>query len=169
MPEELRFLLRSAIYSVFIGIVYWFVSYEWAGSVLLVGTGVATGVLMLVGWSQLRAHGRHLGGQPWRWVLLSPASQPSGMTDETGRLPGNSAAPLTLGFGLALAGLGLVFGPALIVAAAVPIFVGLRAWLASGMAEFAALEAATTGNDPEAAAPPVERSAPGGADDRNPA
>ena len=37
MPEELRFLLRSALYSVVIGVVYWFVSYEWAGTVLLVG------------------------------------------------------------------------------------------------------------------------------------
>jgi hypothetical protein len=35
VAEELRFFLRTAIYSIFIGTVYWFASYEVAGSVLL--------------------------------------------------------------------------------------------------------------------------------------
>jgi hypothetical protein len=165
MPEELRFLMRSALYSLVIGAIYWFVSYEWAGAVMLVGAGVATGVLLLVISAQLRSHGQRLSGRPWSWLLLTPASQPSHWTDESGRLPGRSAAPLTASFGLALAALGLVFGPALIVAAAVPIVVGLRAWLASGMAEFAALEAATAGGDRQSAATAVEKapfsSAPG--------
>jgi hypothetical protein len=35
VAEELRFFLRTAVYSVVIGTIYWFVSYEVAGSVLL--------------------------------------------------------------------------------------------------------------------------------------
>jgi Cytochrome c oxidase subunit IV len=160
VPEELRFLLRSALYSAVIGVVYWFISYEWAGTVLLVGAGVATGALLLILAALWRSQDRRLSGRPWTWLLIGPPTESSDMTDETGRLPGNSAAPLTVGFGLALAGLGLVFGPALIVAAAVPILIGLRAWLASGMAEFAALEAASGGADAGAAATAIEKSAP---------
>ena len=36
MAEELRFFLRTALYSAVIGTIYWFVSHEVAGSVLLV-------------------------------------------------------------------------------------------------------------------------------------
>jgi hypothetical protein len=35
MAEELRFFLRTGVYSIIVGSVYWFVSYEVAGSVLL--------------------------------------------------------------------------------------------------------------------------------------
>lgn len=157
MPEELRFLLRSGLYGLVIGGIYWFVSYEWVGTLLLIGLGIATGAVWGIVTTQLRAHGQPLG-RPWSWVTLTEADQPGGMSDESGRLPGHSAAPLTVGFGLAVAALGLVFGPALVIAAAVPIAVGLRAWLVSAMAEYAALEAASSGDDPAAAATAVEKS-----------
>ena len=35
MAEELRFFLRTAAYTAVIGVLYWIVSYEWAGSVML--------------------------------------------------------------------------------------------------------------------------------------
>ena len=35
MSEELRFFLRTALYTGLITVVYWFVAYEWAGTVLL--------------------------------------------------------------------------------------------------------------------------------------
>lgn len=47
MAEELRFFLRTAVYSVLVGVVYWFVSYEVAGSVLLAFVVFAT--LLFVG------------------------------------------------------------------------------------------------------------------------
>jgi Cytochrome c oxidase subunit IV len=158
MPEELRFLLRSGLYGLVIGSIYWFVSYEWAGTLMLIGVGIATGALWLIISAQLRVHGQRLSGRPWTWLLLTAADQPGGMSDESGRLPGHSTAPLTVGFGLALAGLGLVFGPALIVAATVPIAIGLRSWLISGMAEYAALEAASGAGGAAAAATAVEKS-----------
>lgn len=36
MSEEIRFFLRTALYTGLIALVYWFVSYEWAGTALLV-------------------------------------------------------------------------------------------------------------------------------------
>jgi hypothetical protein len=47
MAEELRFFLRTAVYSAVIGTIYWFVSYEVAGSVLL--GFVAFGAIAFVG------------------------------------------------------------------------------------------------------------------------
>lgn len=35
MSEELRFFLRTALYTGLITVIYWFVAYEWTGTVLL--------------------------------------------------------------------------------------------------------------------------------------
>jgi hypothetical protein len=35
VSEELRFFLRTALYTALIGVIYWFVSYEWVGTALL--------------------------------------------------------------------------------------------------------------------------------------
>ena len=139
MPEELRFLLRSAAYSLFVGVAYWFLSYEWAGTLLLVGLGVAAGLLfafVLVDW---RGRGNHLEGPAWRWPLLPPASEESGTTDESGRLPRPTLAPVTLGLGLGLLALGLVFGIWFAAASVVPIVIGIRGWLRDAMAEYDAV------------------------------
>lgn len=48
MAEELRFFLRSAIWVVGSAIVYWFVAYEPAGTVLLLALGLAIVALISV-------------------------------------------------------------------------------------------------------------------------
>src|SRR5205823_5231455 len=48
VAEELRFFLRTAAYTAVIGILYWIVSYEWAGSVMLAFVAVATGLVVVV-------------------------------------------------------------------------------------------------------------------------
>src|SRR5207253_7525749 len=50
MVEEVAFFIRSAIYGSAVGAVYWFLTYEDAGSILLVGMGLATVVVALVLW-----------------------------------------------------------------------------------------------------------------------
>jgi len=45
MPEELRFMLRSAFYSTFVGIAYWLLTREPAGTILLLGSGLAAAVM----------------------------------------------------------------------------------------------------------------------------
>ncbi len=51
MAEEVRFFLRTALYTVVIAAVYWFLSYETAGTVMLIFVSAATaavvGVLVL--------------------------------------------------------------------------------------------------------------------------
>ena len=46
MSEELRFFLRVAVYTVVISVVYWFVSYERAGTILFVSVALAAVAFM---------------------------------------------------------------------------------------------------------------------------
>src|SRR5207244_5794014 len=55
VAEELRFFLRTAAYTAVIGILYWIVSYEWAGSVMLAFVAVATGLVVIVFFIAVRA------------------------------------------------------------------------------------------------------------------
>src|SRR5437667_12885033 len=55
VAEELRFFLRTAAYTAVIGVLYWIVSYEWAGSVMLAFVAVATGLVVVVFFTAVRA------------------------------------------------------------------------------------------------------------------
>ena len=44
LPEEIRFFGRSTLFGIGIAIVYWFVIYEVAGTVLLLAFGIGSGV-----------------------------------------------------------------------------------------------------------------------------
>src|SRR5438093_9652439 len=55
LAEELRFFLRTAAYTAVIGVLYWIVSYEWAGSVMLAFVAVATGLVVVVFFTDVRA------------------------------------------------------------------------------------------------------------------
>lgn len=126
MAEELRFFLRTALYSAVIAVIYWFASYnttiedgyDWAGTGLLVATVLATGAVVAVAGFFAR---RALHGEPGstlavigRWLLLS---DPGGEADheplETGLdpLPRSSAWPLVAAAAATIIALGLVFGP----------------------------------------------------------
>jgi hypothetical protein len=140
MPEEMRFMLRSALYSVFVGVVYWIVSSEAAGTILLLGAGLAAAVMFGALYFEWRRSGHRLTGPPWRWALLPPADEESGTTSETGRLPRPSMGPLLGALGICLIALSLVFGIWMAVAGIVPALVGLRLWLRDAMAEYRAVE-----------------------------
>jgi uncharacterized membrane protein YedE/YeeE len=140
MPEELRFMLRSAAYSTFVGVAYWFFTQEAAGTVLLVGVGMSAAVMFGALLFEWRRSGHRLSGPPWRWALLPPADAESGTTNESGRLPRPSMAPLTAALGVALVALSLVFGIWMAVAGILPLLVALRLWLRDVMAEFRAVD-----------------------------
>jgi Flp pilus assembly protein TadB len=140
MPEEMRFLMRSAAYSLFVGVVYWLLTYEAGGTVLLIGAGVVAAFLFSMIWFELRRSGRRLEGPAWRWALLPASDAESHLTDESGRLPRSSYAPLSAGAGVALIGLGLVFGAAIAAAGFVPLVAGLYSWVRDAMAEYEAVD-----------------------------
>jgi len=118
-PGEVRFFLALSAFGIAIGIVYWFVAYETAGTVLLVGFGVATGLIGL----RLLARA---GG-------ASDVDRP--FLDERGRLPDETLAPFAVGLGVAVAATGVVFGPAPVVLGLLPLAWGARSWLSAARAE----------------------------------
>jgi hypothetical protein len=168
MAEELRFFLRTAVYSIVIGAIYWFASYaetgayEWAGTVLLVFVVFSTGSFVFVA-------GIHVP-DAWRraWpgyhettagagTAAAGASQPAGPgmvagllnrvfgmaedPDLTRRqpleggpdaLPTASLWPFVAGAAALLIGLGLVYGPWLLIPGIAVAIIAIVGWIVQG-------------------------------------
>jgi hypothetical protein len=138
LPEEIRIFIRSAGFGLVIATVYWFVSYEVAGTLLLLGFGIAgtflAGTLVL----ELRSRGHRFDRRPWRWIGLDTAEE-NPLASEIERLPPPSVAPLLFGLGLAVAALAVVYGPGLVVAGLPLIMSGGVSWLRAISAEARAI------------------------------
>ncbi|HEU4480702.1 MAG TPA: cytochrome c oxidase subunit 4 [Actinomycetota bacterium] len=122
MNEELRFFLRTALYTGAIGIVYWFVSYEWAGTVMLAFLfGAALFFVLVVGSTSRWAPRKGNGGEPRHGKLSlrsvigfedeEPADSSGPLELQEDLFPTSSLWPLILATGATLLGLGLIFGP----------------------------------------------------------
>ncbi len=151
MPEERRLFVRSFLFALVVATIYWVVSYDYVGTVLLGGFSLAS----LVAFSMLR------GGEPSRdrertssagqggpvgrildWIgTTERPGEERPFEDEGGRIPVGSLAPVLIGVGIALIGLGLVFGLWSIVAGAIPFLLGAREWLREASAELRAVAA----------------------------
>ncbi len=116
MPEELRVFVRAALYLGLATAVYWFVSYEGAGTLLL-GSLFFTCVLFAVMGRRLGRPTERLSGGLLRRVASTVA-----LDDEGGDVPPPleieeepvvtaSAWPLLGAFAAMLIGLGLLYGP----------------------------------------------------------
>jgi hypothetical protein len=171
VPEETRLFVRSFLFALVVATVYWIVSYDYIGTILLGGFSLAS----LFAFSVLR------GGEPKRdtertaraeqgegrarrildWIGTSERpGEERPFEDEGGRLPAGSLAPVLVGVGIALIGLGLVFGLWSIVAGAIPFLLGAREWFREASAELRAVvaddqvdDAAGPRSAPPAAAP----------------
>ncbi len=163
--EEIRYFGRLSLFALIVGVGYWFVSYDPVGTVMLIGFGVATGA----GFTLLRSGARHLpdGGDE-----AGPVEPDGPFGDESGPLPTRSAAPLAVGFGIAVIGMAGAFGPWFILAGAVPLLLGAADWLRSANRELALRErldepddgaADPTGAEASASVPSEQRQAAHGA------
>ena len=133
MPEELRVFVRAALYLALITTIYWFVSYEKAGTILLGGMFVAAMSFFVTARRLGRATERKQGG------LLRRAASFVALDDEGGDVapslsveeePVVTASPWPLGAALAalLVGLGLLYGPWLWVPGAAVALVTAYGW-----------------------------------------
>jgi len=164
-PQETRFFAVIGALGVVLGIAYWFVSYEVAGTVLLVGFGLASGLAaarLFVTWRgrEVARRVRAGAGEPSARGPDEGEGPGGGLAgvdrpflDESGRLPAPTLAPLALGLGISLALTAVVFGPWLLVAAVIPLVWGCWAWFAGAREEFEAAEG------DEMVADPAERDA----------
>lgn len=109
--------LGTAAFLILIGVVYWFASYEDAGTVML----LLSGVLALI-----------IGG--WLWVQARKGSAASAAGVETAAeaeeewLPHASIWPFWIGLGGAVAAGGLAMSPWLVVPGVFLILIGVVGW-----------------------------------------
>lgn len=131
MIEERRFFLRTALFATAVAIVYWFLSYEAAGSVMLLAIGLTAGFLMLVM--------RHHTGEARRGPLgvlhdaatfENPDEGAAGpLAIQEGPLPAMSLPPLIVATGAGAITGGMVFGAWLWLPGAVVVALGAWRWL----------------------------------------
>ncbi|HEU4920208.1 MAG TPA: hypothetical protein VFT20_10750 [Candidatus Limnocylindrales bacterium] len=151
--QETRVFLFMAAFGLVVAAIYWFVSYELAGTVLLAGFGLATGVIgaRLVAdpaSARVRRRSRSRGTSAPDVLgevgdTIDAPAEGSGeidrpFVDETGRIPDATLAPFAVGLGLALAATGLVFGPAPVIVGLLPLAWGAWRWLTAAGAELRA-------------------------------
>jgi hypothetical protein len=143
-PSETRTFLVVAGWAVLLGVIYWFVTYELAGTLLLIGLGAAAAVvagrLVLSTWSSAppaapRGDGATARRDDEAAVDAGAGGQDDArdrpFLDEVRRLPSPSLSPVLIGLGLAVAATSLVFGLAPLAVGMLPILVGARGWLRS--------------------------------------
>jgi Cytochrome c oxidase subunit IV len=121
MTDEAGILLRVSIFGFVAGIVYWFLSYEWLGTVclLLLGAGPGFAGLILVheqrqrgGTGDSRAAAmRRLAGIPPR----DPVEREDLEAEDLGVLPLPTIWPLAASLGLTIMLTGLIYGLWLII------------------------------------------------------
>jgi len=129
MADEVKLFGRLSLYALVVGTIYWFVSYELAGTVLLLGFGLATGLAFIV---LFRRDRKVRAARAAAGPATDPddAARPDGpFGDESGPVPTRSAAPLIVGFGVAVIALGGAFGPWFAITGLVPVLIGAADWL----------------------------------------
>ena len=153
-PQETRFFAFLGVFGIVLAAIYWVVSYEVAGTILLAAFGLAclvAGVRLMIARPAAMAR-RATRGEAGAASITGP-DQGEGtgggtdgvdrpFLDESGRLPGDTLAPLAIGLGVALALTAVVFGPWLLVAGIVPLGWGAGQWFAGARDELDATVAA---------------------------
>ncbi|HEY7522265.1 MAG TPA: hypothetical protein VH720_01230 [Candidatus Limnocylindrales bacterium] len=143
-PQETRFFLGLGVFGLAIGVVYGAWTREVAGTVLLVGFGVATGAIgVALARSSVAAAVRAAARSSPDAPTMDRRDIAGGGTggidrpflDEAGRLPSPTFAPFAIGLGVSLALVSIVFGLAMLVVAAPPLVWGAWTWLRRARSE----------------------------------
>ena len=135
MAEEFRYFLRTAIYVGVAGGIYWLVSYEPSGTVLLAALLLAIvafiGIAMFFARSAVAATPR---GGVLGWVdrvigFHEQVDRPPPLEGGPELVPLGSASPVVTALALVVIGLGLIFGTWLIVPGLLLLLIGGWGWL----------------------------------------
>ena len=113
---EVGILATMSVFGLLVGTAYWFLTYEVAGTLLLIGFGIATGVGAAV-------------------IVAQAGAPPEAPREEASPIPGPGWAPFGLGLGLGGLALGAVFGPWLAIGGILMAVVGGWVWLSTAMVE----------------------------------
>ena len=121
MPEEMRFFLRTALYTAGITVIYWLVSYEWAGTVMLTFLFLAAAFFIAAATNLHRTSSATPSTAPHetarrnrllQLVGFDPEDEEPGapLKLEEEEFPGPSLSPLGVAVAATLVGLGLIYG-----------------------------------------------------------
>ena len=137
MTDEAGILLRVSIFGFVAGIIYWFLSYEWLGTValLLLGAGPGFAGLILVleqrqrgGTGESRADGlRRLAGIPPQ----DPPGPKDLAAEDLGVLPLPTIWPLAAALGFTILFTGLIYGLWLVILGLGLLLYAAWGWLAA--------------------------------------
>jgi hypothetical protein len=122
LTDEAKLFGRMSAFGLLVGTAYWFLTYERAGTVLLLAFGGATGLAalaILVGARRGRS-------------AADAGTTPRGDVEA---LPGPGWAPLGVATGLGSVALGAAFGPWLTIAGVLVAIIGGLSWLSATMRE----------------------------------
>ena len=111
-----RVFLFSAVFLLASATIYWFVSYEVAGTILLTGTGLAT--LIMAGYAWLKARTSTAYAED-----RGDADPGEGEGEPIASFTMDSPWPLVFGIGVAVVAGGLVFGLPLLIVGAIVIVI----------------------------------------------
>jgi len=110
MAEEVRFFVRIALFTMVIGTIYWFVSYEEAGTVLFAGIVASALTFALV--IGLRVGAALRGGRGIKALLgFEDSGEERPLNLDEDAWPGASMWPAGAALAFTLIGVGLVYGP----------------------------------------------------------
>lgn len=135
LSDEAILFGRLAMFGFVVGGTYWFVTYETAGTVLLLGFGAASGVASVTLWA--RPPRRSIEARDF-----AGDSDGGPVEGEYERIPAPAFAPLLIGLGAGITGLGLALGPLILPMGVIVVIVGGRYWLEAVMREGDATTAA---------------------------
>jgi hypothetical protein len=127
LSDEAKVFGRMSIFGIIVGAVYWFLTYEAAGTALLLGFGLAAGVATAAIFVRSRGAGSDAetaGGE----VAGGESAEP---------FPEPGWAPLVISVGLGGLALGAAFGPWLTIAGLLVAIGGGASWLGSAIREAA--------------------------------
>jgi Cytochrome c oxidase subunit IV len=141
MTDEAGILLRVSIFGFVAGIIYWFLSYEWLGTValLLLGAGPGFAGLILVLEQRQRGGTGESRADALRRLAGIPPRDPPGPTDlaaeDLGVLPLPTIWPLAGALGTAILLTGLIYGLWLVILGLGLVGYAAWGWLAAASRE----------------------------------
>jgi hypothetical protein len=127
LSDEAKVFARMSIFGIVVGTVYWFLTYETAGTILLLGFGLAAGVATAAVFVRSR------GARSDAATVGDEVAD--GESAEAFPEPG--WAPLVISLGLGGLALGAAFGPWLTIAGLLVAIAGGASWLSAAMHEAA--------------------------------
>jgi hypothetical protein len=111
-----KVFLFSGLFILASATLYWFVSYEWAGTILLSGTGTATLIMAGYAWRKARTSTSYAEDR-------GDADPGEGEGEPIASFTMDSPWPLVFGIGVAVVAGGLVFGFPLLIVGAIVIVI----------------------------------------------